>query len=80
MTTSSMRERLHAFIETAEKKKLQALYTIFENEIEQDSWEYTDEFKAELDRRYEHYKNGGKMVTSVEADEEINQLLENSSK
>ena len=76
MTTSFIRERLHHFIETAEEKKVQAIYTIFEDEINQDTWEYTDEFKAELDSRFEYYKSGGKMVTSQEADEEIKQLLQ----
>ena len=55
---------------------MQAIYTIFEDEINQDTWEYTDEFKAELDSRFEYYKSGGKMVTPQEADEEIKQLLQ----
>ena len=76
MATSTIRKRLYHFIETAEEKKVQAIYTIFEDEINQDTWEYTDEFKAELDSRFEYYKSGGKMVTSQEADEEIKQLLQ----
>ena len=76
MTTSSIRERLHQFIETAEEKKVQAIYTLLEDEIEQDAWEYSDEFKADLDRRYEHYKSGGKMITEDEANKEISQLLQ----
>ena len=76
MTTSSIRERLHRFIETAEEKKVQAIYTIFEDEIDQDNLEYTDEFKAELDGRFEYYKSGGKMLTAQEADKEITQLLQ----
>ena len=76
MTTSSIRERLYHFIETAEEKRVQAIYTIFEDEINQDTWEYTDEFKAELDSRFEYYKSGGKMVTSQDAEKEIKQLLQ----
>jgi hypothetical protein len=52
MKTTAIRQRLHQFIETAEEKKVKAIYTLFEDEITQDEWEYTDEFKAELDRRY----------------------------
>lgn len=33
--------------------------------------EYTDEFKAELDRRYEHYKNEGEMISAAEAEKKI---------
>ncbi|MBD0351223.1 MAG: hypothetical protein ICV65_08730 [Flavisolibacter sp.] len=47
---------MHHFIVTAEEKKIKAIYTLFEDEIEQDEWEYADEFKAELDRRYDYYK------------------------
>ncbi len=75
MKASTIRERLHRFIETAEEKKVKAIYTLFEDEIEQDEWEYTDEFKAELDRRYDYYKNGGKMITAAEADKQIKDLL-----
>ncbi|MBD0286353.1 MAG: hypothetical protein ICV79_13150 [Flavisolibacter sp.] len=53
---STIWEHLHRFIEMAEEKKIIAIYTLFEDEIEQDEWEYADEFKAELDRRYDYYK------------------------
>ncbi len=75
MKTTAIRQRLHQFIETVEEKKVKAIYTLFENEITQDEWEYSDEFKAELDKRYAHYKNGGKMVNAAEADKEIKELL-----
>ncbi|MBD0294222.1 MAG: hypothetical protein ICV84_03330 [Flavisolibacter sp.] len=42
---STIWEHLHRFIEMAEEKKIIAIYTLFEDEIEQDEWEYTDEFK-----------------------------------
>jgi hypothetical protein len=75
MRTSTIRQKLHQFIETAEEKKVKAIYALFEDEIAQDELEYTDEFKAELDRRFAYYKNGGKMVTAKEADKQISELL-----
>lgn len=75
---STIWEHLHRFIETAEEKKIKTIYTLFEDEIEQDEWEYTDEFKAELDRRCDYYKNGGKMITAAEADKQIKDLLKKS--
>ena len=63
MPTTNIRQKLHNFIDTIEDKKVKAIYTLFEDEIEQE--EYTDEFKAELDKRFEYYKNGGKMVTAA---------------
>ena len=42
--------------------------------------EYTDEFKADLERRYEHYINGGEMVSAEDADRQINDLIEKIKK
>lgn len=80
MRTTAIRKRLHQFIETVEEKKVKAIYTLFEDEIAQDEWEYTDEFKAELDRRYAHYKNGGKMISAAESEKQIKELLKRGKK
>ena len=74
MKPLAMKEKLHRFIETVEEKRMKAIYTLFEKEIEEDEWEYTDEFKEELDRRYEYYINGGKMVSAEEAKKRITDL------
>lgn len=76
METIKIRQKLHQFIDTIEEKKAQAIYTLFEDEIEQDELEYTDEFKAELDRRYDYYKNGGSMISAEDADRQINEVLQ----
>lgn len=80
MRTATIRQKLHQFIETAEEKKVKAIYALFEDEIAQDQWEYTDEFKAELDQRFTYYKNGGKMVSAKEADKQINELFKKGRK
>jgi hypothetical protein len=71
MTTVALRQKLHQFIDAIEEKKIKAIYTLFENEIEQSEIEYTDEFKADLDKRIEYYRNGGKMVTPTEMNKRI---------
>lgn len=76
METTDIRRKLHQYIDTIEDKKAQAIYTLFEDEIEQEEWEYTEDFKAELDKRYEYYQSGGKMITAAEADEQINAVLQ----
>jgi hypothetical protein len=76
METTDIRQKLHQFIETIEDKKAEAIYTLFEDEIERDEWEYTEDFKAELDRRYEYYQSGGEMVTAAEADKQLDAILQ----
>ena len=80
MKTASIRKRLHQFIETVEEKKVKAIYILFEDEIAQNEWEYTDEFKKELDSRIAYYKKGGKMVCGADADKQIKELVKKGKK
>lgn len=75
MTTTAIRKKLMSFIAGADDKKVKGMYLLLEDEIEQEKWEYTKEFKAELDRRYQHYKNGGNMVSTIIANKHIRGLL-----
>ncbi len=75
MNTLQMKEKLHRFIETAEEKRMKTIYALFEKEIDEDEWEYTDEFKAELDRRNNYYINGGKMITAEDANTATTELV-----
>ncbi len=65
MDTAIIRKQLHEYIEVAADKKLEAIYTLLEDEIEP-AIEYAEEVKAELGRRLDYYLNGGKMVTPDE--------------
>ena len=66
MDTATIRQQLHDYLEVADEKKVKAIYTMVEDEINTNFVVYTDEEKAELDRRVEYYLNGGKMVTVEE--------------
>lgn len=78
MTTASIKQRLHEYIDSAEDKKLKAIYTLLENDIE-DEYQLTDEQKAELDRRLYNYQNGiGKNYTWEETIVHIDQELQKS--
>ena len=74
MPTANIRQKLHLFIDKIEDKKAEAIYALFEDEIEQDEWEYTEDFKTELDKRYAYFQSGGKMIHAAEADEQISAI------
>lgn len=66
MKVSVLRERLQRFIETAEEKKLAAIYTLVEDEImQQNHWE-DESFVAEMEERYQDYKTGKSKSVSLE--------------
>lgn len=76
MTTTAIRKQLHNYLEVAEDKKIKAIYTMMEAEIRESAVEYTDEFKAELDKRNADYKSGkAKMITAGESRKRIKKIL-----
>ena len=80
MSTSAIRQKLHSYLEVADDKKVKAIYTMMEEDIEKSTVKYTDDFKKELDRRYAYYKSGGKMVTAAEANKQIQEILKKGRK
>lgn len=72
MNTTNIRQQLHGYLEVADDKKINAIYTMVEDEIKETIVEYSAEFKAELDTRVNYYLNGGKMVSA----EEMNKRLQ----
>ncbi len=56
MTLSTIKEKLHQFIENGDPKKVKAVYTMLENEIEGEMW--TGEFVKEMDKRAYEMDNG----------------------
>jgi len=71
MTTAAIREKLHEYIRVADDKKLKAIYTILENEIEEETeWWKNNALINELDKEYEAWRKGdakGYTLEEVEA-------------
>ena len=74
MNTADIRQQLHSYLEVADDKKINAIYTMVEDEIKETIVEYTPEFKAELDSRVNYYLNGGKMVSPAEMNKRLQAL------
>lgn len=75
MNAIEMREKLHSFIESVEDKRMKIIYSLFENEINTQTWEYTDQYKKELESRYRFFIDGGKMIPSADAAKQTQELL-----
>jgi len=79
MNTAAIRQKLHSYLEIANDKKIKAIYTMVEEAIDEAGVVYTDEFKAELDRRQAAYKDGSeKTITAAESKKRIQKLLKSA--
>jgi len=59
MSSAAIRNKLYDYIRVADDKKLNAIYNLLENEIEQtNEWWKDKKFTKELDNRYQVLENG----------------------
>ncbi len=82
MTTTAKRNKLLELIETMDAKKIEAIYTFFEENIEGQQRKYADHwqdksFVAEMDHRYNEYINGHTKLLSLD---EVEQKARRASK
>ncbi len=81
MDTVSLRQKLHNYLEIADDKKIKAIHTILEKDLHENEFEYPDELKNELDKRYAEYKNGtAEMVTASDSKKRIEKILKTGRK
>ena len=75
METNALREKLTEYIKVADEKKVKALYTLLEDNIETDYKWYEDEaFVSELDERTRRLESGeDKGYTIEEMSEFLNE-------
>lgn len=67
MNNTAIRKKLYDYIRVVDDKKLNAIYNLLENEIEQtNEWWKNKIFTAELDDRYESLENGSDNGFTVE--------------
>ena len=67
MSNAAIRNKLYDYIRVADDKKLNAIYNLLENEIEQtNEWWKGKKFTKELDNRYQALENGSDKGFTIE--------------
>ena len=67
MSNAAIRNKLYDYIRVADDKKLNAIYNLLENEIEQtNEWWKDKPVTLELDSRYEALENGSDKGFTIE--------------
>ncbi len=76
MSNAAIRHKLYDYIRVADNKKLNAIYNLLENEIEQtNEWWKDKQFTQELDSRYQALENGSdKGVTLEQLEQSVSKL------
>ena len=72
MTTAAIRQQLHQYIEISDDKKVEALYTLLQNDMET-SYSIPPDELSMLHERAEKYLSGSPTYTVEEAHEKIKQ-------
>ena len=73
MTITAIREKLQNYIKTADDKKIKAIFTLVENDMQKEvEWWGNKEFVKELNERAKRYEDGiDKGFTFEEVKEEL---------
>ena len=65
MAAVQIKEVLHEYIDTADEKKLEAIYTILKDSITSD-YQYSQDELAAINKRRNKYKNGEEQTLTAE--------------
>ena len=78
MTIAKIKEKLHAYIEVAEERKLKAIYILLEHDM--DNHDFDDETVKMLEERHDEFiKSGSKGYTVEESFECIKNNMKSAT-
>ncbi len=69
MTTTTLKKKIHKYIDSTDERILHVVYTILEEHIklkEEEDHQLSDSDIKEFDRRWENYKKGSSKTFSLE--------------
>jgi len=81
MNAAKVDKEINGYLSSLNLKQKKAVLTVVKTFAEsQDDSGYSDEFKKELDSRYEEYLNGGELLTREEVNKGIEDIIKSKRK
>ena len=79
METSAIDKQINNYLPQLTIKQKKAVLTVVKTFAEETN-DYSDEFKKELDSRYDEYVNGGKLISEAETNKRIKKIINSKVK
>ena len=79
MEATSIEKQINNYLPQLTVKQKKAVLTVVKTFVEDEITNYNDDFKKELDSRYEEYLKGGKLVSETEANKRIKKIINGKS-
>ncbi len=81
MDTASVDKQINDYLPILSKRQKKAVLMVVKTFAEElENTEYNEEFKKELDSRFDEYKNGGKLISEANVNRRINRAISNRKK
>ncbi len=80
LAVTSLDRKINDYLSILNIRQKKALLTVAKTFAEEQDNNFSDEFKAELDSRYEEYINGGELVSEEDANRRIRAIIKGKSK
>ncbi len=81
MGVASIEKQINNYLPQLTVNQKKALLTVAKTFVEAENTnDYNDDFKKELDNRYEEYMNGGRLVSEKEVNQRIKKIINGKTK
>jgi len=80
LATTNLDKQINNYLTLLNTSEKKALLIVAKTFAENRTDEYSDEFKAELDSRYEDYKNGDTLISEEDANKRIAKIIKGKAR